>query len=268
MENLNDRYVINLKQILERSLRKFKETKIALAFSGGVDSLILAMILDRLGIEFTCYVVGKKDSKDVINSEKIAEDYGFLLKKIIIDDRNIKLGIKLVAEELGRIYLDPAEKINGVSVSTNFVLYSVMKNCKEDILVCGLGADTLFAGFERYLVEDKKKIRDMVNKDIEELILTGMNEANHFGKKFRKRIVFPYLESEVIKMAKNIPVDVLVDGKNKKPVIYSLAETVGIEKKYLRKKLASQYGSGVMGVIKKLAKNDKLGVRKYCQGLI
>src|SRR3989344_1174874 len=64
-----------LASILTNAIDKRAKGKIGIAFSGGVDSTLMAFICKKLKKDFILYNVGLKGSKDTEWSKKIAKYY-------------------------------------------------------------------------------------------------------------------------------------------------------------------------------------------------
>src|SRR5207245_6748474 len=87
--------------IIQSIQKSVKDKKIGIAFSGGVDSSLLAKICVDLGYEVTLLTIGFEDSHDIIFSQEISKILGYnhkiekmKLKNFIQVSREIKKIIK------------------------------------------------------------------------------------------------------------------------------------------------------------------------------
>ncbi|MFZ2969806.1 MAG: asparagine synthase C-terminal domain-containing protein, partial [Minisyncoccia bacterium] len=118
--------------------------KVAVAFSGGLDSSIMAYLVSKYS-EPMLFCVGFKDSHDVINARKSAELLGFELNVIALEEM-----------DLGKYHARTVELVGTTDrliTDLNVPLYIILEEIGKhgfDKLVLGQGADTLFGGFARY----------------------------------------------------------------------------------------------------------------------
>jgi len=233
---------------------KFKE--FAVMFSGGVDSSLIALIAKRFSKDFWCYCVYFYDKnikdKDIIYAEKVAKALSLKLRKIKLSLDDIEKMIKPVVKLVGK---------DIVKVGVALVDYAVMQEAKKQnirYVFSGLGSEEIFAGYERHLVKDVNKecwngLMNMYNRDI--------IRDKAVARYFRIKLLFPFLEKEVIKEAMKISgkekIKKIKGRVFKKYILREIACELGLAKEFaFRKKLAAQYGSNMIKAIKKLAKKN------------
>lgn len=266
MKNEED-YVLELKNMLEKSLSKLKKEKVGLAFSGGIDSTILARLMKNLEIKFTAYVVGVKNSHDIKQARKVAHSLKINLKEIEVSKEDIERAVpveykilKELYEKNNSILLDP----NPIPISFNLPLYFVAKNAEEKTIVVSQGPDEMFGGYKRHeKMSQEDSVKEMHNniKNLEEFgIMQNLKNAEYFKKDF----IFPYLEKGIVSFSYSLPYELKISNNIKKLILRKLAENLGIEKDIAYKeKKACQYGSGIIYVMKNLAKEKKVHISRY-----
>ena len=140
-------------------------------------------------------------------------------------------------------------------------MFSVLEQAKNDntnIIMTGLGSDSLFCGFNKH----KKALE---NNKIEEEFLEGIDNvydvdvkrdfsiANHF----KVDLVLPYLEKEFMEFSKKIDPKLKINKYHNKIILRELAFNLGLKREFaFRKKLAAQYGSGFDKAIEVFAKEN------------
>ena len=74
-ENISEGVVDHLSHLLVDAVDNRVNDKVAIAFSGGVDSSLLAFLSEKLDRQFTLYTIGFADSKDVLANNLIKNSY-------------------------------------------------------------------------------------------------------------------------------------------------------------------------------------------------
>jgi len=241
--------------------------KIGIAFSGGLDSSLMALIADKLGMDFTLYSVGLEESDDLKHARKLAAEMGWELKVKVVKLED--------AEKIFREVIRITERSDIVTVGVGAVVYCVLEMAKEDgvkIVLGGLGSEEIFAGYQRH-VDYGKKDYSRVNerlwdglKDLEKRDLVRDEPlAKHFGIELKA----PFLNEDLVKYAMQIDPKLKINDDHKKIILCEVAENLGLPKEFAwRKKKAAQYGSRLDRAILRLAHRKKFKFKKpYLQSL-
>ena len=122
-EIIKDNAVEKLATLLIDAVDERVDDKVAIAFSGGIDSSLIAFICDKLDKDFTLYTVGFADSKDVLAAQTLADEMDWTLKVRIITIDEVEAIIKKVIEITGKKELE----------KKNFILLEkIMKKRKKE----------------------------------------------------------------------------------------------------------------------------------------
>jgi len=270
-------YIEDLKSLLEKSVEKVikgkKSEDIAVAFSGGVDSALIAKLLVNFGLKPTAYVIGIKDCRDFSEAENAANELGLKLKKILLSEDEIKKELPVQSKILKKLYEsnkekikpeNPETKLNPVSVSSNFPLFFVEKYAKEKYVFSGLGADTILGGFAKYLILEKKQAEEELEKDTTALFRFDYLEDVETAKIFNKEILMPFLDKDLVEFCIKIPYELKINGKIRKYILRKTAEKIGLSKELaFKEKKSAQYGSGLMKMMKRVAKKEGMKISDY-----
>jgi asparagine synthase (glutamine-hydrolysing) len=218
----------------------------AIAFSGGLDSSLIGYLAVKNGRHIG-YVAGVEGSHDIIWAEKAAELISLPLKKIIVDEEDIR-----------KAYLDIKEILdtdNLVVISFEMPLYFVAMHCKEDTIITGQGADEIFGGYSRYERMDRDTLEKEMKKDLEDLINYGIHRDRAIAKHFGKTLVTPYLSDKFLKIVTEIP-PYERKGSGRKDMLRKISKDAGLPMElWMKEKKAAQYGSGIMKILKKIARD-------------
>lgn len=245
----------NLLKLLESSVKKrVPGQKFGLLFSGGLDSSVLAVLLKKLGCEFTCYVAGCIDRQrqlpeDLLGARKAADALGLKLKIVTVDLHNVP--------ELLKVVVPLIEDTSVTKVSVALPFFAACRQAKKDgcrVIFSGLGSEELFAGYERHRnsldinQECLAGLLKMYERDLYRDDVVTMNN----GLELRT----PFLDTRLVGYSLRIPPKKKL-GSEDKLVLRGVARKIGIPEFISgRKKRAAQYGSNFLKGIDKLSRRS------------
>ena len=119
-----------LGRALEESVRKVAEGKrVGVAFSGGMDSGLLAALASKYAKSVTCYTCGTDDSFDVAAGKELAEKLGlpWVHCRISADDIESTIREMILATKVS----DP------FTISYELQLFTVLREASERVILSG-----------------------------------------------------------------------------------------------------------------------------------
>jgi asparagine synthase (glutamine-hydrolysing) len=247
---------ILLKTLRCAVVKMTKGKDVAVLFSGGLDSSILAKILDDLGTKPELLCAGLPMSKDVLRAKRVAESLGLYVNVRELSEREIE-------ETLPRV-IQIIERRSPLDVSISTPLYFALEAARERKLsriLVGQGADEIFAGYKRYeriLEKDGYKLlRDELLKDFSQLHEKNLERDYNVCLANSVEPAYPYLDTAVIKCAFRIPVEEKlkkeITGYSRKHILRLVAKLLGMPDEVVNvPKLAIQYGSGVWKIVRRI----------------
>ncbi|MGQ9582387.1 MAG: asparagine synthase C-terminal domain-containing protein [Thermoplasmatota archaeon] len=236
-----------LRGSLERSLAGVREA--ATAFSGGLDSSILAHIASRVGSGQTLYTAGLRGARDIAASRRAASLLGLEGRHIVLE---VSEGEVLEAARALRA-LHPDSSLAELAIATP--LFIVCSRAKEEAVVTGDGADELFGGYHRYLSVGGERLEAMLRADLDRLLEGGIERHRTVARSLGKSLLTPYLDEGVIGLARGLPAQEKVALGERKLVLRRAARALGLpEELCTQPKRAAQYGSGAMKALLRLRK--------------
>ncbi|WP_368277093.1 asparagine synthase C-terminal domain-containing protein [Halorussus halobius] len=234
------------------SLDSVADDGLAVAFSGGVDSALVASALDA-----PLYVVGFPGSHDVEAARTAARllDREADLRVVELDPADVERAVPAVAGATGRT--------NAMDVQIAIPLFLAAERAAEDgydRLAVGQGADELFGGYAKVAraPDDPRVEADTVRGAARELVRTLPDQLERDVLALREaggEPVAPLLDDRVVDAALRLPGELLVDarGERKKALRLAAREFVP-DAVAFREKKAVQYGSLVARELDRLAR--------------
>jgi len=243
---------------VKKRLTGLNESRIGVIFSGGIDSVLISKLLQREGKNIVCYCTGTEKSGDMVAARAVAEDLGLDLKTTIIDE-------KMVEEILPEIIRN-VEESGLLQVEVAIPMYLAAKLAAEDeirVMYTGQAADELFAGYPWYndvLGESGYlRLHEKLWEDLTFLYTDTLEREDKLTMAHSIELRAPYLDRDVIQTAMRISPRLKIEGKNdnlRKRVHRQASVELGVPP-YLafREKDPAQSGSGIHGIIEKIAEN-------------
>lgn len=241
---------------VKKRLTGVTESRLGVIFSGGIDSVLIAQLIQREGKNIVCYCTGTRDSGDILAAQSVAKDLGLELKTTIIDEamvENILPEIIRNVEESGLLQVEVA-----------IPMYLAAKMASEDdirVMYTGQAADELFAGYPWYndVLEEFGYLRlhEKLWEDLNYLYKDTLEREDKLTMSHSIELRAPYLDRDVIMTAMRISPKLKIEGKNdslRKRVHRQAAAELGVPP-YLafRIKDPAQSGSGIHGIVEKIA---------------
>ncbi len=241
-------------RLLDESVQKrvAKKRKIALGFSGGIDSAILSMLAAKY-TEVIAATVCTRDSIDYRICESVAKRLEIRLNMFVVDERSIKGAIK----KLRNITQFQGAMHESIACAV-YLLAKFTKEVGAEALMLGQLADELFGGYARYLKYLKnsaEKVGNAMFNDVKNTHKDNFCRDEMASSPFT-RLLLPYASSDLVKYAVNLPVDLKLDAKTgrRKILLRELAKNIGIEDDLAnREKKALQFSSGIYKIVSKLS---------------
>lgn len=243
-----------IKDCISNIVENIENTHIGLAFSGGVDSSILAKVCKDLGKDITLLTISFDNERDIEFSNHVANDMDM---KIIT--KNVSLG---ELEHGLKKVLDTIEFERFARFSNCVCFYYVFQLAKENKIknvICANGPDELFCGYSRYktIYPDEVKINDCIKKLVK-VAESDKKEIEKIAEIFNAIIGYPFMSEEFVKLSMDVPLEEKITGKDdelRKHAIRKLALDIGVpEISAMKPKKAFQYSSGVQKAMRRLAK--------------
>jgi len=238
------------KQLLDEMQTAVKETvsdkKVGVAFSGGVDSALLAKLVKDMGYDVHLLTIGFQDSQDINFAKEVNQILNFSHSISEIDPEKFKE----VSQKINQTIKSDNLSWNENSIAFYYVAEIAQKNGLKTVVTAN-GIDELFCGYNSYR-EAIEKGEDEVVKMMDEKLKNEkemMVAINAVTAEFGVTMIQPFLLPNFIEYAKKIPVSEKIHGPDdmkRKHSIRELAMDCGVPEVAAQKqKKALQYGSQI-----------------------
>jgi asparagine synthase (glutamine-hydrolysing) len=246
-------------KVLEEAVRKRVHDRkhVGIIYSGGIDSFLIAYIVQKLGVPFTCYVAGRDEgSSDIEWAKKTALEHDFPLQVKLLSAQDIE-GI---IPEVIRTIED--HSLNQVEVAIPvFAAMRMAQEAGERVVLTGQGADELFGGYPWYAkIVDQESYDNFTSRSWEDTFLLYkecLEREDKIAMAHSIELRVPYLDPEVIRLAFSVTPRLKIrEGRDAlgKRVHRALGVVLGIpEDIAFRSKEAAQHGANVHNVFSELA---------------
>lgn len=233
---------------------------VAVAFSGGLDSGVLAVLCARYAKSVRLYTVGVEGSYDVRASEELSRTLGLEWEHIPIDDLSMMDGLAHMISVTGT--LDP------IVLSFEVPLMYILPRSREGIVVTGQGADEVFLGYSKYLGLSDEDLRAQLDEDMSKLHAVTRVHENRMAEHYGRTVICPFLDDRVLDAVSKMSLDDLrPKGDDRKMPLREIALELGHPEIASKPKKAAQYGSGAMNTMKRLAKARSMTVGELVDSL-
>ncbi|WP_049986616.1 asparagine synthase C-terminal domain-containing protein [Halobellus rufus] len=223
---------------------------LAVAFSGGVDSAVVAAGVP----DAPCYVAGFEGSHDVAAAREAAEAMDRDLRVVELTHEDLLDAVPTLVDALGRT--------NPMDLSIALPLFLVAERAARDgfeRLALGQGADELFGGYAKVAKapDDPRVAADTIRGARREVLATIPGQAERDVLAVRAagiEPVTPLLHDDVVVAALELPGHLLVDGDERKVALREAARGIVPDAVRTADKKAVQYGTYVSRELDRLAR--------------
>ena len=176
-----------------------------IAFSGGLDSSILAQIKKDQGLNAITII-----TKDFLGTDL---PYSQITAKHI--DIPLELKYVNIDEMLGAVEntIKILKNFNDIEIRNSIIPYLYLNTLKEKNVtkvITGDGADEIFAGYNFLVKKDHTELKGELKRIKEIMHFTSQKIANKLGMS----IQMPFIDENIIRAVETLPVNLLINKKD------------------------------------------------------
>ncbi|MCJ7762564.1 asparagine synthetase B [Candidatus Bathyarchaeota archaeon] len=260
-----------LQKLLEDSVRKrvWGLKEVAVAFSGGLDSSVIAFLAKKCRVNVHLIHVSLKNQPETDEARKAAYELKLPIQVYLFEEEEVE---KVAAKVVGLI-----EEPDPVKLSIGVPFYWAAEKTAEagfKVLLAGQGADELFGGYQRYVNDyllHEKEVRKKMFNDVVKLHESNIERDVKICSFFDVEFRLPYASYAIADFALSLPLELKIEKKTnslRKLVLRKAAENMGLPAAIAEKpKKAIQYSTGINDTLKKMAKKQNATVNEYVNKL-
>jgi len=235
--------VENIRSVLEEITMQCDANWIA--FSGGLDSSILAQIKKKSNLNAVTIIAKDFLASDLQYSQIVAKHIGIPLELKYVNIDEMLSAVENTIKIL--------KNFNDIEIRNSIVPYLYLNTLKEKNVtkvITGDGADEIFAGYNFLVEKDHNELKDELKRMKDVMHFTSQKIANELGIS----IQMPFIDENIINVAEALPISLLINQKNDerfgKWILRKAFENDLPSSIIWRKKTAMQDGSGTASLTK------------------
>jgi len=271
LEVNEDEATARVGHLLLESLAEDLPEDYAAAFSGGLDSTLMAYAAKENGLRPELITVGLRGQAELEHARRVAKELG-------LDITVRELSPSEIIDRLGEV-VETVESTDSTSVGHSVPLFFVCEVAEEmgmGHLLVGQLSDELFAGYGRFEELALKHRFQEAKKEVLRSVLAAATNDFEPGDKLalshRLELQCPFAYLPLVDYALSIPISLKLrltdNGVVRKYVLRRLAASWKLPESVVnRPKKAVQYSSGVQKVLLKEAKKRKMTLHDLLESL-
>jgi asparagine synthase (glutamine-hydrolysing) len=258
--------------LLEKSVKERTSGlgEIAVAFSGGIDSSLIAWLAKKAGVKVHLIHVSLEKQPETEQAEKASGLLDLPFLKYLYSDEDLQHVLPKV--------LWATENPNPIAVSIGVPIFWTAEKTAElglKVLFAGQGADECFGGYKRYQSIYARFGEEAAEKALVHDVLTVYKTNFERDSKIcafnNLELRLPFASHALMEFALGLPLKMKIESPSdplRKAVLRKAAKKIGMPPQIVnRPKKAVQYATGVAKAIKRLAKKDRVTVKQFLQKL-
>lgn len=261
-----------LQGLLEQAvkLRVAGLSKVAVAFSGGLDSSLVAYLASKCGVKVELIHVSLENEPETDAAIEASEKLDLPMQIHLFKESDVEATLPQV--------VDLIEEADPVKAAIGVPFYWAAQKTAEagyTVMLAGQGADELFGGYQRYvnqcLSDGTEKTRQTMFNDVVQIHESNLERDTKICISLDVDLRVPFGGFDVAAFALGLPLDLKFEQKPdtlRKLVLRRVALNLGLPVSIVEKpKKAVQYSTGINEAVKKIAKKHDQTVNQYITGL-
>jgi asparagine synthase (glutamine-hydrolysing) len=242
------------------------QEKVAVAFSGGLDSSLTAVLAKEIGLQVELVAVGLLNSAELSSAESFAKQLGLPIK---VEPYNLD-SLEGYVRRIVWLIEEPELMKVSVAIPLHWAA-EVAARLGHRILLCGQGSDELYGGYYKYSKtldnQGRKALESELYRSVVQSHIVNYERDDQATAPFGVELCSPFIDLDLIRFSLTIPSELKVKPGNdvmRKWILRTVAQNLGVPSEIAwRRKKAIQHGTGVEQAILKLAKGKTQSPEEY-----
>lgn len=251
-------------------MRVFGQKEVAVAFSGGLDSSVVACLAKRTGVDVHLIHVSLEGQSETEEARKAAASLGLPLQVHLFTLADVEKTLPKAVELI--------EEPDPIKAGVGLPFYWTAQKAAEAglrVMLAGQGADELFGGYQRYVNEylrdGNEKVRQTMFNDVATVHESNLERDEKICGFHDVELRLPFASFQVAEFAMSLPTKLKFEKTQdclRKLVLRKAAKNLELPMEIVEKpKKAVQYSTGISNALKKLAKKQNLTLSEYVNKL-
>jgi asparagine synthase (glutamine-hydrolysing) len=259
-----------LQRLLEHSVReRISDLKeVAIAFSGGLDSSIIASLAKKANCNVVLVHVSLQNEPEIEYAKQAAEELKLpLYCQLHTEDKVTETIPKVVAA---------IEEHDSVKVSIGIPIHWAAEKTVEmgfNVMLAGQGADELFGGYKRYvdgyLEGGAERAEKSIFEDITQMYENNLERDSKICNQLNVELRLPFATHQMARFALSLPLELKMEQTSstlRKLILRRVAQNLLLPPAIVNKpKKAIQYTTGINKALKRIAKQQGITIAAYLQ---
>jgi asparagine synthase (glutamine-hydrolysing) len=240
--------------------------KAAVAFSGGLDSSVVACMANKLGVKVELLHVSMENEAETEEALAAAEALDLPMQVHLFKDSDVEKTLPKVVELI--------EEPDPIKAAIGVPFYWTAEQAEESgfkVVLAGQGADELFGGYQRYVnqycADGAEAVRRTMFGDVVNIHQSNLERDLKITGYHDVELRLPFGSFELAEYALSLPLECKIEPQQdtlRKLVLRKVASNLGMPSTVVDKpKKAVQYSTGINDAIKRIAKKQGKNVGEY-----
>ena len=258
----------HLRRLLSKTILELTRDvdKAAIAFSGGIDSGLIASIAKSIGLQLELITVSLPDQPELAHAIKAG-------KKLKLPHRVKQLTITDVEVAVKKV-LWHIEEPNPMKLAVAIPLYFTAAMAHEEglkVMLAGQGCDEIFGGYRKFLtILDRggtQALQKAMLESSKEAYQVNYQRDEQVSAPHQIDLRLPFADLKVIEYAHSLPAELKILSPQddlRKRVLRKLAEMMNLPMSVVeRPKKAIQYATGIERALRHIARDRKMTLTEF-----
>lgn len=257
-----------LQELLKKSVKEKVSglNEVAVAFSGGLDSSLIAFLAGKAGVDVQLIHVSLERQPETEVSLQAAEELRLPIHCYVYTEDDVQ---KVLAKVVRII-----EEKEPIDVGIGIPMYWAGERTAEmkcEAMLAGQGADELFGGYRRY-VDDyvrfgREKSQETMFSDVAKMYENNLERDFKICNFHDVELRLPFVSYQMARFALSLPLELKIEPRDnslRKLVLREAAKNLGLPPSIVDKpKKAIQYTTGTNRILQKIARQRGLSMDDY-----